>query len=205
MHLFAASRISRLSPIVLATVSSFFLCAPRVDAQGGQKYGFQIAVLSTSIGTGSDAISGVGVETQLRANTVYASEKFVLSLGVGAQLTSHSAGSDKIVISGVFLEPRWVPHTPLERVFPYVSGRLSFLRQSSNFGSASTGPGFGAGVGLAILLTKTLNLDAGVALVRQQFGDFTFDTPDSRGSIGTFSPFTTYAAKIGLSWGFPNR
>ena len=189
----------------MLAIGSFFLCAPDVGAQGGQKYGFQVAVLSTSIGSGSDAISGVGVETQLRANTLHSSEKFALSLGMGVQLTSHSKGGDNIVISGVFLEPRWVPHTPLERVFPYISGRLSFLRQSSNFGSASTGPGFGAGVGTAILLTKTLNLDAGVALVRQQFGDFQFDTPGLKGSTGTFTPFNTYAAKIGLSWGFPNR
>ena len=194
--------ISRISPIVLVTISSFLLCASRVDAQGGQKYGFQVAGLATSIGTGSGSISGVGIETQLRANTLHASESFALSLGLGAQLTNHTDAGDNIQITGVFLEPRWVPHTPLERVFPYVSGRLAFLRQSSNFGSASTGPGFGAGVGVAILLTKTLNFDAGVALVRQQFGDFTLN--DSA-LPGTFAPFNTYAAKIGISWGFPNR
>ncbi|MDQ6612593.1 MAG: hypothetical protein M3Y64_09175 [Gemmatimonadota bacterium] len=190
---------------MIAFISSCFVSAACVHAQGGQKYGFQVAGLATSIGSGSGAVSGAGVETQLRANTLYASEVFALSLGIGGQLTSHTSGSDKIVISGIFLEPRWVPHTPLERVFPYVSGRLSYLRQSSNFGSASTGPGFGAGFGLAVLLTKTLNLDAGVALVRQQFGDFNFNASDSRGSVGTFEPFTTYAAKIGLSLGFPNR
>jgi hypothetical protein len=43
-------------------------------------------------------------------------------------------------------------------------------------------------------LSRQANLDAGVQLVRQQFG-----------SIGvlSFRPFSTYTAKIGISLGYP--
>jgi len=170
-------------------------------AQSAQKYAVQFAVLSTSIdGTGGNSIGGVGVEPQIRYNLAYAKESLGgLTLGLGGQWTSHSSGSDNLKISGVFLEPRWVPRTRSNRLFPYISGRLALLRQSSNFGSASTGAGFGAGAGLAVKLTPTVNLDAGLALVRQRFGAFVF----SDNSTGEFNPFTTYAAKIGFTVGFP--
>ena len=57
---------------------------------------------------------------------------------------------------------------------------------------------------MAFKLTKTLNLDAGIALIRQQFGDVKLNAANGGGQ-GEFKPFTTYAAKLGLSWGFPNR
>ena len=76
---------------------------------------------------------------------------------------------------------------------------VSFQTSGSNFGSASSGYAFGGGAGMVIKLTKTINLDAGAALVRQKFGDFTFND----GGEGAFRPFTTYAAKAGINIGFP--
>lgn len=175
-----------------------------LHAQGAQKYGFQLAGLATSIGAGDAAIAGGGIEAQLRANTVHATEGYALSLGVGVQATYHSSGSDTITIVGLFVEPRWTPALGSSRVFPYLAGRLTYLQQSSNFGSSSTGLGVGGGGGVAVKLTKRLNLDAGVALVRQRFGDFTLND-SSQGTERSFKPFTTYAAKVGISWGFPNR
>ncbi len=104
-----------------------------------------------------------------------------------------------LTIAGLFVEPRWVLPVKSARVAPYLSGRFGYLQQSNNFGSSSSGPGFGAGAGLGIKLGRYTNLDAGFALVRQRFGDFRYDD----GEPGTFNPFTTYAAKIGVSRGFP--
>lgn len=195
----------KLTSLAVATAAlSSALPLWALHAQGAQKYGLQVAALATSIGSGDAAIAGAGTEVQLRANRLYASEKFALSVGMGGQFTSHTGNLDKITIAGVFVEPRWVPATRFTRVFPYISGRLALLRQSSNFGSASTGPGYGAGAGVGLRLARAVNLDAGVALVRQQFGDFVLET-DSGPVPGAFVPFTTYAAKVGLSFGFPIR
>lgn len=175
-----------------------------LPGQSAQKYAVQIAVLSTSIGIGKDASTsgGFGLEPQLRFNRLWSSETGgAISLGVGGQYTTHSSGPDKLTIAGPFLEPRWVPVTSSTRFYPYLSGRLAYLQQSNNFGTSSSGPGFGAGAGLAIRLNRVTNIDAGVAVVRQRFGDFTHDD----GSDGSFNSFTTYAAKIGLSWGFPRK
>jgi opacity protein-like surface antigen len=197
---FYLMRLAVCAALLAATVGT----SKPLLAQGAQQYGLQVAGLATSIGSGSNAIAGAGLEVQLRANTVHATEKYALSLGLGAQVTTHSQGSDSLTIAGAFFEPRFTPSFGSERVFPYLAGRLAYLQQSSNFGTSSTGLGIGGGGGVAIKLTKRLNLDAGVALVRQGFGDFRYNDI-ANGTVGSFKPFTTYAAKIGVSWGFPNR
>jgi len=182
--------------------NGLLLCglAAESTAQSAQKYALQVAVLGTGIryGGGTTA-NGVGIEPQLRFNRLMSRERFAISLGIGAQYTSHTAGGDELNIAGAFIEPRFVPVIGSSRVFPYLSGRLAFLQQSNNFGTESTGAAYGAGGGLVIKLSSSVNLDAGVQLVRQQFGDFEFND----GAPGTFKPFTTYAAKIGLNFGFP--
>ena len=102
----------------------------------------------------------------------------------------------------MFVEPRWVPPLPFERVFPYAAVRVAMLNQSNNFGTSSSGAAFGGGGGIAFVVNSFINVDAGVAIVRQSFGDFEF-TRSGLSGIGTFEPFTTYAAKIGISFGFP--
>lgn len=186
--------------LVIAVICS---AAPQVRAQSAQPYSVQLAVLFTSFKNGgSSSIAGTGVEPQFRLNRLYSTESFgALSLGIGGQYTSHSSSGQTLTISGVFLEPRWVPAAiRSNNVAPYLSARLAFLRQSNNFGSSSSGSGFGGGGGLAVKLTKTTNLDAGVQLVRQSFGDFKVNGASQTSS---FLPFTTYAAKVGISLGFP--
>lgn len=172
-------------------------------AQSAQKFAFQLAALSTSIsvGSGSPSINGYGIEPQVRFNRLYVTESFGVSLGLGAQYTSHTRGSQTLKIAGAFIEPRWVPALGSATFFPYLSGRLALLQQSSDFASSSTGAAYGAGAGVAIKLTPRLNLDAGVALVRQQFGDAAFS--GTGGGTAKFNAFTSYAAKVGVSWGFP--
>lgn len=191
----------RATLFVAAFALTSVLQSKAACAQSAQKYAVQLALLSTSInGSGGNRIGGTGVEPQVRYNLAYAKESLGgLTLGLGGQWTSHTASNDNMKITGIFLEPRWVPRTGSNRFFPYISGRLALLRQSSNFGTSSGGTGFGGGAGLAVKLTPTMNLDAGVALVRQQFGEFVF----SDNTPGEFNPFTTYAAKIGVTVGFP--
>ena len=188
-----------LSAARAALIVSTVAVAPALRAQSAQPYSIQLAALFTAIKGGNTTITGAGVEPQIRFNRLYATEAFgALSLGLGGQYTSHSKGSDNLKITGIFLEPRYVPAIRSRIVSPYISARLALLQLKADFQNAadgsSTGSGFGLGVGLAAKLTRTANLDAGVQLVRQQFGDI--------GSV-SFKPFSTSAAKIGITLGFP--
>jgi hypothetical protein len=197
-HLMASLRT--LVPLV--GVLALGAASSSVRAQGAQPFGLQLSVLSTTIriGSGTAASGGIGIEPQLRFNRLLRSEQGVLSLGLGGQWTTHTSGIDEITITGGFVEPRWVPALPYERVFPYLAGRVAVLNQSNNFGTSSSGLAYGAGGGLAFVVNTRLNIDAGVTLVRQQFGDITL-TRSGLSGTGSFPTVTTYAAKIGFSLG----
>ena len=198
------------STLVSLAAISLLTLASSLRAQSAQKYGFQIAALATSIRAGGSGTNGFGVEPQLRFNQVLPTgTRGMISLGLGAQYTTHSGGGERFTISGVFLEPRWVPALKAAsldaeepRFIPYVSARLGILRQSSNFASSSSGSAFGAGGGFAIRINDVVNLDAGLQIVRQTFGDVVITNGNTRAS---FIPFNTYAAKVGLSIGFPRE
>ncbi len=178
------------------------LVAGLASAQSAQKVSLQLSVLGTSIGTGTDAsTAGVGIEPQLRFNRLARSESMgTLSLGLGGQWSRHTSGPDELTISGVFLEPRWVPPVSFAegRVFPYLAARFALLNQSNNFGTSSSGTAFGGGGGLAIVISPRVNIDFGAALISQSFDDFTYSDD---GSTGQFRTFTSYAIKAGLSYG----
>ncbi len=168
------------------------------QAQSAQPYAVQVSALFTTITAGNTSVSGAGVELQPRYSRLYATETFgALSLGIGAQYSVHAKVRDRLKIAGLFAEPRWVPATASSTLFPYLSARLAIQRLTGVFqfaeGGSTWGSAFGAGGGLAVKLTRRTNLDAGVQLVRQQFGTI--------GAL-TFRPFTTYTAKIGISMGF---
>lgn len=203
--LLSPARVAVRAAVCLMMLLTLLVVAREARAQGAQKYGAQLSVLSTAIIYGNNTTSsgGVGLEPQFRLNRVFRSPTAgVVSLGIGGQWTTHSSGPDEITITGAFLEPRWVPPVSFERVFPYIAGRIALLQQSNNFGTSSSGSAFGAGGGIAFVVTSRLNIDAGVAIVRQSFGDFEF-TRQGLSGTGEFKPFTTYAAKLGFSLGFP--
>ena len=195
------TRLVRRSAMSFAIGSLVFSgTATLASAQSAQKYALQVAVLGTGIRYGGGGtLRGIGFEPQFRFNRLVSREAYAISLGLGAQYTTHASGGDELNIAGAFVEPRFVPVIGSSKVFPYLSGRLAYLQQSNNFGTSSTGFAYGAGGGFVVKLTTTVNLDAGVQLVRQQFGDFELTNGDPVG----FVPFTTYAAKIGLNFGFP--
>lgn len=184
---------------VRVAILALVLSPQRASAQSAQPYAAQLSVLFTTITAGNSRVSGAGLELQQRFNRLYATENFgALSLGIGAQYTVHSKVQDRLRIAGLFFEPRWVPATGSSNIFPYLSARLAVQRLKGEFqfaeAGSTNGSAFGAGGGIAIKKTRALNLDVGVQIIRQQFG-----------SIGalTFRPFTTYAAKIGVSLGYP--
>jgi hypothetical protein len=184
---------------IVCTLALFVTPAQPVAAQSAQPYAAQVSALFTTIRAGGASLGGTGIELQQRFSRVYATETFgALSIGIGGQYTVHAKVKDRLKIAGIFIEPRWVPATGSSTIFPYLSARLAFQRLNGDFqfaddGSAN-GSAIGAGGGLAVRVTRMINLDAGVQLVRQQFG-----------SIGvlSFRPFTTYNAKIGASFGYP--
>ncbi len=153
----------------------------------------------TQIPAGAGNVAGQGVEVQQRFNRLYGSETLgAVSLGIGGQYTVHTKVRDELRISGIFVEPRWVPATPSSVVFPYLSARLAWQHMEGVFQFAqdgsTNGTSIGAGGGIALRVTRRLNLDAGVQLVRQKFG-----------AVGALvlEPISTYAAKVGLSVGYP--
>lgn len=183
----------------LRLVAAISLSAGPLSAQSAQPYGVQAGALFTTIQAGTTRVSGAGVELQQRFNRLYATESFgALSLGVGVQFTVHAKGNDELEIRGLFVEPRWVPPISLGTLFPYLSARLALQQLHGTFqfaeGGSALGSAFGAGGGVAVRVSRRINLDAGAQLLRQQFGNI--------GPL-TFRPFTTYNAKIGVSLGYP--
>ena len=188
-----------IRPLIgLVTGMSLVATSP-LRAQSAQPFAMQLSALFTTIRAGTTTVSGAGAELQQRISRVYASESFgALSVGIGAQYTVHKKVQDRLQIVGIFIEPRWVPAIGSGSIFPYLSARLAAQRMKGEFqfaedGSAN-GSAFGAGGGLAMKLSRTTNLDAGVQLIRQQFGNI---------GVLTFKPFTTYTAKVGVSLGYP--
>ncbi len=192
-----------LHPDVRRAASSvvFALCvmSGTAQAQNAQPYAAQLSAFFTTIRAGSDNVPGIGVELQQRFNRLYASESFgALSLGLGGHYTVHSKVRDRLQIGGLFVEPRWVPATGSVNVYPYLSARLAVQRMTGEFqfaeSGSSNGTAFGIGGGVAVKVTRRINIDAGAQLIRQQFGDI---------GVLQFAPLTTYTAKIGLSVGYP--
>ncbi len=189
----AVRHAARRVVVALCLVSSV------THAQNAQPYAAQISALFTTIRVGSENIRGAGVELQQRFNRLYATEGFgALSLGLGGQYTSHTRRNDRLGIAGLFVEPRWVPATSFVDVFPYVSARLAVQRMTGDFAFVESGSTFGAAIGigggLAVKVSRRINIDAGAQLIRQQFGNI---------GVLPFDPFTTYTAKIGVSVGYP--
>jgi hypothetical protein len=180
-------------------VVAFCVMSGVAQAQNAQPYAAQLSALFTTVRAGSADVAGGGIELQPRLNRLYATETFgALSLGIGGQYTVHTKAGDRLTIAGVFIEPRWVPPTGSGDLFPYLSARLAVQRLAGEFefseGGNAFGTAFGVGGGLAVKVTRRINIDAGAQLIRQQFGDI---------GMLPFDPSTTYAARIGVSVGYP--
>lgn len=195
------ARSARLQPAswLAAGAALLLAIAPAARAQSAQPYAVQLSGLVTTAKAANKRVAGFGVELQQRFNRIYASETFgATSLGIGLQYTEHTRVLDKLKITGVFIEPRWVPPIGTDEIFPYLSARVVVQRLRGEFQFAddgsTNGSMIGLGGGVAVKLSRVANLDAGVQLVRQSFGSL---------GVLEFTPYMTYAAKVGLSIGYP--
>jgi hypothetical protein len=157
----------------LGALGAALIIAPADRCQSAQPYSVQASLFIADLGT--------GVEMQAR----YSPSAF--SIGVGYQATistSISLGDFVKSTSGYFLEPRYAVDIKSDKYAPYISGRVAVLHQDGGSGTQYTE--FGAGAGLLVRVTPTVNLDFALA---------------GLGEVGTGNGFGIIA-KAGFSFGF---
>jgi hypothetical protein len=181
------------------TLAALTLAAP-AGAQSAQPWSIQASLFGANAKLGSTAVGGAGFEAQVRYTPASR-----WSFGAGIQSTTHESGSEQMTLTGYFFEPRVAIDVGSNKFVPYLAGRLAMLNQESDLTGApdisSSGMAIGAGAGLIFRASNTINLDLGVAMVSQSFGDATA----SNGAKVEFESFMGYVAKFGISWGFGTR
>jgi hypothetical protein len=183
---------------IVATGLLLLSIASLSPAQSGKPVSAQASFLY--VGLSGDAYeglqAGLGVEGQIRYNF-----PSPLSLGGGLQYSRHefneSSGiTDPLTLFGVFVEPRYVIRTSSDVLFPYLSGRLAFLKQSTTVAGidvSASGTQFNGGGGVLYGLTDNLLLDLGATFGAVSFGSF---SSGGEGGSGTNVVF-----RIGISGG----
>lgn len=181
---------------VRACVVAAMAATSAAHAQSAQAFSLQGSLLIAGQQLNGNLVAGAGFEGQARYT------RALWSYGLGIQTSAHKSGSEEIDIFGVFFEPRRVIYFGNDRIAPYVAGRLALLHESSTFNDAgkvsSNGYAFGAGCGMLIKLNVRMNIDIGAAFVEQSFQS----VDGANGTRVSFSSFTGYVAKAGLSFGF---
>lgn len=182
---------------VLALVAAGFVAA-EAEAQMGYRHSGQLSLLGASLfGDEFEGIdSGVGFEAQYRLTPGR------WSIGVGFQYTSHDVDASAFddipdlrdldfSLWGGFIEPRYVIDIGSDQMAPYVSGRLSILRESGSvdvpfddgfgnvilveFSAYANGLLANAGGGLLFALSPRVNLDVGLTVGFGRFGEGTLE------------------------------
>jgi len=182
-----------------AFMAASLITADIAVAQSSQRLSAQLSLLATGIVADGGTIGGFGVEPQLRLNGKYYSGVGRLSVGLGAQYTSHNSSDDVgIRIAGAFVEPRLtLAKLSVGRVSPYVAARVAVLHQSNDAASSSNGVALGGGGGVALGVSGRINLDFGIAGLLENFGESRtlLGRTYIKGSMGT------YAVKFGVNIG----
>lgn len=166
-------------------LTALVVATPAAHAQSAQRWSLQASGLF--VGTMGEAYeglsSGIGLEAQLRLTPG------VWSFGGGVQVSSHSVnlgdfGNDDVMLAGVFFEPRRVFDLGSTSYAPYLSGRISFLKQSLDtevngtaITASASGTQINAGGGMLIRMSPRVNLDVGATFGLIRFGDVELDVP----------------------------
>jgi hypothetical protein len=202
MTLFFARAATGVIQLVVFMTTAQLVATPAA-AQSNQRYSLQASMLRAQLlgdaypGFGS----GYGAEVQLRYT------HSALSVGGGYQRTEHAlAGfTDKVALSGVFIEPRYVLAGLVRgSMAPYVSARLSLLQQRisvQGLSSSATGLTINVGGGLLVRLTRRVNGELGVTYGFTNFGDFTLRQPNGQTSSGPSGSGSNIVARAGLAVG----
>lgn len=196
-----------MQPRVIVFAASALCGAAAVHAQSHQRVSIQASgLLATLNGSSFDQIgfgSGFGGEFQVRINPS------AFSVGAGVQLTRHSGTvtgfTDKMTLTGLFLEPRYAFHIQSRTMRPYAAGRIALLKQSLSRGTGSSkvdvtanATAFGAGGGVIIRISSTISADIGAALTSASFGDYKSGGQSINEAAGSGSSFVL---KAGFSLG----
>jgi hypothetical protein len=179
------------------------LLAAAAVAQSNQRVSLQGSALFARLdGKAYTGLAGgSGAELQVRFTPG------ALSVGAGAQRTSHSlaGGASDVVLGGAFVEPRYVVVIGSDRIAPYVSSRLSFLRQRIDNGQeqgSSSGLTANLGGGLLVRVTRRFNFEAGATFGYTRFGDFTLVNRTTGSKInGPSGSGTNIVLRVGLAAG----
>ncbi len=186
-----------------------------LTAQSAQRFSLQASGLHVSaFGEAYEGLNAApGAELQIRFTPG------VWSFGIGGQASSHSfsdpsLGDEKVLLSGLFIEPRRVIDIGSSRLAPYLSARLAVLRQSIDFvvndgvdnydvTAKASGTQLNGGGGLLVRLSPRINLDLGATFGLIRFGDVKVDIPgvgstSVEGSSGTGQ---NLVLRVGLALG----
>lgn len=188
---------------ILLIVGFSVIGTRELDGQSNQRFSVQASMLRAQlIGDAYPGFAGgYGFELQLRYT------HSALSVGGGYQTTSHAlAGfTDKVTLSGVFVEPRYVLAGMIRGSFaPYVSGRLSLLQQKisvQGLSSSATGLTVNVGGGVLVRLSRRVNGEVGVTYGFTNFGDFTLRQPNGQTSSGPSGSGSNIVARTGIAIG----
>jgi len=167
--------LPRSTIAVVTTLALTTFGAPKSMAQSAQKWSIQASGLAV-IPSGNayeGTSSGFGAEAQIR----YTPSAF--SIGLGFQASRHSldigdGDSENLLLSGGFLEPRYVVDIHSSKAAPYVSARLAVLTQSltvDQYDLSSSGTQLNGGGGLLVRMTPRVNLDLGLTFGSIHFED----------------------------------
>jgi hypothetical protein len=186
------------------SLATAVLFAGEVEAQSAQAISLQVSGLYNGLygEVFENLNNGMGGEAQIRYTPG------ALSLGVGAQYTTHSLDSpftEDAQLLGAFFEPRYRIYIRSNVVAPYVSARFAWQNIGFSGDDLSMSADFiqlNAGGGLLYRLGPRLNLDLGATFGYNRLGAGTFDSR-SRGRLRTFSAEsgTNVVVRLGLAVG----
>lgn len=205
--------------LIAAIIAAGFAAQPAV-AQSAQKWSLQASLFSSTL-FGDNPIfknvdPGAGFEIQARWTPS------LFSLGAGFQWTTHKQNlldsepnvlnDPNTTLNGFFVEPRYVILVGSNTVAPYLSGRVSFLRQTTTaeFGTAAgpatlkasaDGINFNGGGGLLFRLGGRVNLDVGATYGFSNFGDFVTEVDGQERDRAGTSSGQNLALRMGLALG----
>jgi hypothetical protein len=189
--------LGRRSSLALAIVVGASLPVG-VTSQTAQIFSLQASALGVyPFGGGlAEVTGGFGWEVQARWNPG------AFSIGAGGEQTFHEvrgAPGRDIVLTGGFLEPRYVLDFGRDNIVLYVSARVAVSQIRAQLGTFErTGTGFtlNGGGGVLVRLGDRLNLDAGATLGYKELGFV--QLPIGPVSLGTG---VNIVSRIGLAVG----
>ncbi len=172
-------------------------------AQSAQPFSVQLSGLYANLFGAANATlnNGIGAEAQLRYTPG------AISIGGGFQWTRHSTTTAGVPLKlyGLFLEPRYVIPTSSNTFAPYVSTRLSVLKQRITDGQFTvTASGFtgNAGGGVLFRVGPRINLDVGASYGYTHFGDRTLtDETNGTETTGPGGNGSNLIARVGVAVG----